>query len=90
MRKAIGILAFSLLTGTSAYADDISAPAVAPIQAVNWTSLYIGGNAGGAIAHAVGTSNFTDTSLPAGSNLQTIRWLSACARRFSRRRASRR
>ena len=66
MRNVIGILAFSLLTGTSAFADDMPTPAEPPIKAVNWTGFYIGGNAGGAIAHPLGTSNFTDTSLPPG------------------------
>jgi outer membrane immunogenic protein len=69
MRIAISIVAFTLLTGTSAFAADMpmSGPAAAaPIQAFNWTAFYIGGNAGGAIAHPLGTSNFTDTSLPAG------------------------
>ncbi|MFY9840790.1 MAG: outer membrane beta-barrel protein [Xanthobacteraceae bacterium] len=69
MRIAIGIVAFTLLTGTSAFAADMpmSVPtAAAPIQAVNWTGFYIGGNAGGVIAHPSGTSDFTDTSLPPG------------------------
>jgi outer membrane immunogenic protein len=68
MRIAIGIVAFALLTGTSAFAADVpmSAPATAAsIQAVNWTGFYVGGNAGGVIAHPAGTSDFTDTSLPA-------------------------
>jgi hypothetical protein len=66
MRIAISIVAFTLLTGTSAFATDMpmSGPAAAaPIQAVNWTAFYI---AGGVISHPLGTSNFTDTSLPAG------------------------
>jgi outer membrane immunogenic protein len=31
-------------------------------QAVNWTGFYIGGNLGGVVAHAPGTSDFTDTA----------------------------
>jgi opacity protein-like surface antigen len=61
MRTAVGIVAFALLTGNSAFAADLGAPA--PIaQAVNWTGFYLGGNAGGVIAHASGTSDFTDTT----------------------------
>ena len=66
MRNAISIVAFTLLTGTSAFAGDINAPAAAAIQAINWTAFYIGGNAGGVIAHPLGTSDFSDTSLPPG------------------------
>jgi outer membrane immunogenic protein len=65
MRKAIGIIAFALVWGSSALAADpgvngrSSAPAA---QAVNWTGFYFGANAGGVIAHTSGTSDFTDTS----------------------------
>jgi outer membrane immunogenic protein len=69
MRKAVGIVAVALLIGNSAFADNLGVnapPAAAGIQTVNWTSFYLGGNGGGVITHALGTSNFTDTSLPAG------------------------
>jgi hypothetical protein len=47
MQIPIGIVAVTLLIGTSAFAADMpmSAPAAAaPIQAVDWTGFYIGGN----------------------------------------------
>jgi outer membrane immunogenic protein len=64
MRRFGSIIAF-LLAGSSAFAADldVKAPVPAPvIQAVNWTGFYIGGNLGGVVAHASGTSDFTDTT----------------------------
>jgi len=58
-------------------------------QAVNRTGFYVGGNAGGAIAHAVGTSNFTDTNLPPGFPFTSNPVTEQPAGQFSRRRASR-
>ena len=63
MRRFGSIIAF-LLAGSSAFAADldVNAPPPAPvIQAVIWTGFYLGGNVGGVVAHASGTSDFTDT-----------------------------
>lgn len=38
---------------------------------MNWSGFYIGGNVGGVVSHASGTSDFTDTTLGAVSNPQT-------------------
>lgn len=74
MRRLSSIVAFSLLAGSSAFAADLGvrAPLSAPApQAVNWTGFYLGGNVGGVLAHASGTSNFTDTNFFAVPNPQT-------------------
>jgi outer membrane immunogenic protein len=75
MRKLGSIIAFSL-AGSSAFAADlgVKAPLPAPVtQAANWTGFYLGGNLGGVVADASGTSDFTDTTSGsiAPSNPQT-------------------
>jgi outer membrane immunogenic protein len=69
MRELISIVAFALLTGSSALAADLDVKAQPMTQAVNWTGFYLGGNAGGEIARGSGTSDFTDTT-PNPSNPQ--------------------
>ena len=74
MRRLGSIIACSLLAASSAFAADLplQAPLSAPLpQAVNWTSFYLGGNVGGVLAHATGTSDFTDTSFGMFPNPQT-------------------
>ena len=66
MRSVVSIVAFVLLAGGSTFAADLGvkapAPALTTQQPVDWTGFYLGGNVGGVLAHASGTSDFTDTS----------------------------
>lgn len=74
MRKIVSIVVFSLLYAASALAADlgVKAPLSAPAaQTVNWTGFYLGGNVGGVVSHASGTSDFTDTRPGAVSNPQS-------------------
>lgn len=66
-RLATAIVAIALI-GTPAFAADmavkmpVKAPPPAPVApVVNWTGFYIGGNLGGVVEHASGTSDFLDT-----------------------------
>ena len=63
MRKlASVVVTFALLAGRSALAADLGVKAPPMLEAANWSSFYVGANAGGVIARAPGTSNFTDTT----------------------------
>ena len=66
-RLATAIAAIALI-GTPAFAADmavktpVKAPPPAPVApVVNWIGYYIGGNLGGVVEHASGTSDFLDT-----------------------------
>ena len=64
MRKLATVIAAIALIGTPAFAADMAVKApplatpVAPV--INWTGFYVGGNLGGVVEHASGTSDFLD------------------------------
>lgn len=66
MKKLATAIAVITLIGTPAVAADMAVKAppppatpVAPV--INWTGFYVGGNLGGVVEHASGTSDFLDT-----------------------------
>ena len=60
MKILVILAAIAAWTGSPALAADMAAPAPGtPI--INWTGFYVGGNLGGVIEHASGTSDFLDT-----------------------------
>jgi outer membrane immunogenic protein len=67
MKKLAAVIAAIALIGTPAFAADIARkmpvkappPPLAPV--INWTGFYIGGNLGGVVEHASGTSDFLDS-----------------------------
>ena len=66
MHKLIRLAAGIVLMATPAVAADLAKappPRPAPVAPViNWTGFYVGGNLGGVVENASGTSNFTDTT----------------------------
>jgi len=65
MKKALGLIGASLLFAGPAFAADLAVKAPvykAPPPVYNWTGFYVGGNVGGVLGHASGTSNFLDPS----------------------------
>jgi outer membrane immunogenic protein len=74
MKKLATAITAIALIGTPAFAADMAVkappPAPAPVApVVDWTGFYVGGNIGGVLENASGTSDFTDTT-PNPSNPQ--------------------
>jgi len=66
MRKLASAIAVIVSIGMPALAADMAVKAPQPVGPVapvlSWTGFYVGGNIGGVVEHASGTSNFLDTS----------------------------
>jgi outer membrane immunogenic protein len=65
MKKLVTAIAIVASIGTPAFAADMAVkapPPLPPAPVINWTGFYVGGNVGGVVENASGTSDFLDVA----------------------------